>query len=478
MAEEGATTALAAMQAAAAAMQTARNELNTANTTVNNSTAGSALKASLHSALALVAGTLQTAEANANTWIAANGPVTPPPPVNPPPASGAPVVTGLSPSNAAAGTRIVVSGSGFTGTGTVAFGTVASTAWSVVSDTAISVVVPSGSGSVPVVVTNTHGPSSGGPQFTYAGSVTPPPVNPPPVNPPPVNPPPAGSQIVGINDHSLMWGNTTGFPVPGTPTTQLAAIKAKVFRNDLACDYGTSKTGEFGSAQCVSAVNAWATALRSINCQPMIVVTWATPQDTATVAAGMAAICKGTPGLWIEWGNELDYQDPGDVPTTYIPQFKAVVAAVHAADPTAKISPAPVANINSGGDGWNNDNAMFAAGLGSIPYDFLGFHCYPYPTGGSPASAEQYIAPFIAAAASWGNKAPCWLTECGWQTSDVSQATQALYCQQWLQSPAVAALPVVIFYELFDDAPGSQTYGWMTYQAQPKAVYTAFAAAG
>ena len=73
------------------------------------------------------------------------------------------MVTGISPSSgpAAGGTQVTVSGSDFTGTTAVDFGTVAAAVYSVSADQ-ITIVSPPGSGTVDVTVTTPDGTSAKG----------------------------------------------------------------------------------------------------------------------------------------------------------------------------------------------------------------------------------------------------------------------------------------------------------------------------
>lgn len=278
-----------------------------------------------------------------------------------------------------------------------------------------------------------------------------------------------GSLITGINAHDLMW------VAPGAMQIGLyTALGVKIQRSDINVD--GSSTGYirgFGSATCASTVNTWATALKNAGIQPMIVFAFnGGMQTTSTMITGIQSIIASTKGLWFEWGNELDGWQGGSRPASpptasaYNTQFASIVSAIHSADSTAKIGPAPVANVNPGGSGWNLMSSYLTGGLASVPYDFLPFHNYPFPTGDSPTtvwdgqvSAITAIPNWTAQAASCGNTKPNWMTECGWDTDDVTQAVQASYMSQFWQSAQVQALPVMIPYEMYDDG---QNYGWMT----------------
>jgi large repetitive protein len=86
-----------------------------------------------------------------------------------------PVVTSLSQSSgpAAGGTAVTITGSGFTGTTAVMFGSRAAT-YAVTSDTEITVTVPPGTGTVDVSVTSPGGTSATGPgdRYRYFGAPT------------------------------------------------------------------------------------------------------------------------------------------------------------------------------------------------------------------------------------------------------------------------------------------------------------------
>jgi hypothetical protein len=73
----------------------------------------------------------------------------------------APVVAAATPSAAGTGDQVEISGQGFTGTSSVKFAAVAVTQYTVVSDSLIVAVVPTGSaGSAPITVTNATGVSN------------------------------------------------------------------------------------------------------------------------------------------------------------------------------------------------------------------------------------------------------------------------------------------------------------------------------
>jgi hypothetical protein len=79
--------------------------------------------------------------------------------------TSAPAITSFTPSSGPAGTQVTVSGSGFTGTSQVTLGG-ASATYTVHSDTQLSLTVPPGAVSGPVVVTNSLGSAQSQPSFT------------------------------------------------------------------------------------------------------------------------------------------------------------------------------------------------------------------------------------------------------------------------------------------------------------------------
>ena len=304
----------------------------------------------------------------------------------------------------------------------------------------------------------------------------------PPVTPPVTPPPVETGVIVGINDHDLMWASNP-------PLAQLKALGAKVHRCDLGAEAQFNTAYNFGDCLgtpgCAGVVGGWASQLRTIDCQPMIVFGFTSLPTPSVFADDLAALVEAVPGLWIEVGNELDAES-FSIPE-YITLLAAAVTAAHEADPTCKIGPSPVGNINYDGSGWNWLEKAFAAGLAAIPYDFLPFHNYPWPTALAPTvdwagtwNAETLIAPFIAQCATWGNKAPCWLTEFGWQSTDTSatpnmtEALQASYLSEFIQSAEVQSLPVAIIYELGDG--GGQVYGLIDAGGTKKPAFAAVSA--
>ena len=84
---------------------------------------------------------------------------------------GSPTVTSVTPSTgpSAGGNTVTITGTGFTGATSVTFGGVAATSFTVVNDTTITSVVPSGSaGAVSVIVTTAVGSNAANSLYSYA----------------------------------------------------------------------------------------------------------------------------------------------------------------------------------------------------------------------------------------------------------------------------------------------------------------------
>ena len=286
----------------------------------------------------------------------------------------------------------------------------------------------------------------------------------------------------GINDHDLMWSSPAQ---QAQAIADMVALGVKVHRCDL---YITDLTDPTKVVQTTQTFIGWVGLLKAAGIQPFPVITWNDPNAAQTLpdgrvaGAALATLAKQVPGVWWEYGNEWESQEGG--PSTsralaYVISFAQVVADIQAADPGCKIGPSPVANINRGGWGWSWTQYTFQAGLGAVPYDFLPFHWYQYP-GNLPPTADfnndpgpgpflTCIPTFTAQVTTWGNKAPYWLTECGWQSlttgsgdgqPEMTQALQATYITEFLQAITGYGLAVVILYELGDG--GNQLFGLMT----------------
>ena len=313
------------------------------------------------------------------------------------------------------------------------------------------------------------------------------------------------TQLRGLDSHDAMWT-----PANDDPVTQLAAVGARVCRCDMYAAWTFSNSaGGSTPAQNIASVAAWAAKMRSASppIQPHLVMTqenvpWFPQLDTASCVAGMTALVKAIPGLHLEWGNEIEggrvVNNVPEGPTqpnalAYVIQFADIVAAVKTADPTCEISPAPVANINPGGWGDQWMQLTLAAGLGAVPYDIHYVHAYSWPANVPPVSQNFYLDVATAKARwqGWGLKVDVGLSEFGWwsftQNSppsvwgtvypEMTPALQAQYLTQFLQLPAIQALPVLILYSLADS--GNEQFGltvwnnWPTGALTPKPSFAA-----
>lgn len=518
-------TALEQVEANARSIEAARVRINDASKVVAASALTVAEKDAVHTALARAGGILQGQQASDDSWVTAN---TPPEPATPPPAALPDLViealsmspaspqagdsvsfsvvvknigVGATPDGIVIGVGFVVDGSEVSWSDTDSASLAPGEAVSLFSDSTKLWVAAAGSHTVVANVNDIKrfqesdfNNNTASLAFSVASVVT----------PTPAPTPTKLGYTFGINGHDLRWGYLDPTYTPALVT----GCGAKVYRNDILVVPGSTQgadgtPGTFGSSQCTAAVKAWADALRAAGVQPMLVCTWggssnaAAPglPETQTVVAGLKALCAAVPGLWIEWGNELGYSDPTSArdPSGYVAQFAAVVAAVHGTDSTAKIGPCPVANINPGSGGWKLAKSWFDNGLASVPYDFFPFHDYPWPTAEPPAylwtshgspggySAETLIPVFTSQVTAWGNKAPYWLTEFGWQSVDTSatpnmtEDLQSQYVVAFMEGIASYGLEVVLAYTLGDD---SQSYGFMNSdKTVKKPVYSAVAQA-
>ncbi|ATB33021.1 IPT/TIG domain-containing protein [Melittangium boletus] len=84
-----------------------------------------------------------------------------------------PAVTGLSPASGAAGTRVTLTGTGFTGTSTVRFGVISASRFEVLSDTQMTADVPSGAVSGPVTIHGAAGDSLTSVDFSVVSGCAP-----------------------------------------------------------------------------------------------------------------------------------------------------------------------------------------------------------------------------------------------------------------------------------------------------------------
>ncbi|PTL79262.1 IPT/TIG domain-containing protein [Vitiosangium sp. GDMCC 1.1324] len=84
-----------------------------------------------------------------------------------------PTVTGLSPASGPVGTRVTLTGTGFTGTSTVRFGNISASRFEVLSDTQMTADVPGGAVSGPVTLSGSAGTSLSSVDFSVVSSCAP-----------------------------------------------------------------------------------------------------------------------------------------------------------------------------------------------------------------------------------------------------------------------------------------------------------------
>jgi hypothetical protein len=132
---------------------------------------------------------------------------------------GVPSVDSLGPATgpAAGGTPVTVTGTGFASGETVSFGGVAATSVTVNSDTSLTAVAPSGTGTVDVTVKGTGRPSttSLGDRYTYAGA-------PAVTSLSPKSGPSSGGTIVTVSGTGFRSGDTVSFG--GTSATTVGFV--------------------------------------------------------------------------------------------------------------------------------------------------------------------------------------------------------------------------------------------------------------
>ena len=131
----------------------------------------------------------------------------------------APTVSGVSPTSgpAAGGTLVTITGTGFTGTMGVDFGTTPATDVTVVSDGVITAISPAGTGTVNVTVTTTGGTSAAVPAdlFTYGPTVS---------SISPSNGPLGGGTVVTITGTGFLGVTAVDFGT--TPATSFTVVSA------------------------------------------------------------------------------------------------------------------------------------------------------------------------------------------------------------------------------------------------------------
>ena len=142
-----------------------------------------------------------------------------------------PVVTGFTPNQGpeAGGTVVTITGSGFTGTDTVLFGTTPGVNLVVVSDTVIRVTSPAGDGAVPLTVVNGNDEGVSNDSFTYIPATPEEPVTPVVTSVTPTQGPETGGTVVTIIGSGFTGADEVLFgTIPGTGFTVISDTVIRV----------------------------------------------------------------------------------------------------------------------------------------------------------------------------------------------------------------------------------------------------------
>jgi len=154
------------------------------------------------------------------------------------------------------------------------------------------------------------------------------------------------------------------------------------------------------------------------------------PADYARFVGMLAKRYAGRTGMvWEIWNEENDphFWTTGPNVAQYTAMLKASYDAIKAADPDA--------TVVTGGILYNNTAFLDGIYLNGGGSSFDGLAIHPYALGNAPGSTSQpyfsfksSVPQFTATLASHGQSGkPIWLTEMGWSTAAVSDATRATY---------------------------------------------------
>ena len=203
------------------------------------------------------------------------------------------------------------------------------------------------------------------------------------------------------------------------------------------------------------------------------------PADYAHFVGMLAHRYAGRSGMvWEIWNEENDphFWTTGPSVAQYTAMLKAAYSAIKAGDPDA--------TVVTGGILFNDMNfleGIYANGGGSS-FDGLAIHPYslayaPGSTTDSYFSFKTSVPQFTAKLAAHGQASkPIWLTEMGWGTDRVSDATRATYLQQAV--PIARAWPNVRGMGAYTIHQSQfPTYGLLTTSNQPTQSWNAYAAA-
>ena len=154
------------------------------------------------------------------------------------------------------------------------------------------------------------------------------------------------------------------------------------------------------------------------------------PSDFASFLGVLAKRYASRSGMvWEVWNEQNDphFWTTGPSATQYAAMLKAAYAAIKANDPDA--------TVVTGGILFNNTaflEGLYAAGAGAS-FDGLAIHPYTISRAPSDTSSPYYsyassVPQFQAVLAAHGQASkPIWITEFGWSTANVSDATRATW---------------------------------------------------
>jgi hypothetical protein len=156
----------------------------------------------------------------------------------------------------------------------------------------------------------------------------------------------------------------------------------------------------------------------------------------ASFASAAAARYKGRVKYWELWNEEniSDWWKPSPNLSQYLTWYKAVYAAIKAADPSANVGMGGITNLTAGAtkdiNGKTFLTGMYQAGV--FP-DAVVIHPYA-PQNQNPTVTLQWQNNFTDVAmihgimTSWGQGGKqLWLTEWGWQSDAIGESEQASY---------------------------------------------------
>ena len=209
------------------------------------------------------------------------------------------------------------------------------------------------------------------------------------------------------------------------------------------------------------------------------------PAEYAAVAAFIAGRYANQPGFALEVWNEPNDQHFWDAPNG--PDASVYAALLQATYPAVKQA-APNVRVLAGSLAFNDPGyvqGMYAAGAGDS-FDALSVH--PYSLAASPDDRRDPSHSFtdalqdlpLALAQAGQSGKPIWITEMGWSTNMVTDATRAAYMARAIQlARSQPSIQVFCAYTL-DQSADLPDYGLITPQGQPTASWTAYvrAAAG